>query len=78
MAVRDDLREFIRSALLVDELGDDESFLATGAVDSLGIVQLMGFVEAELGVPVAGEDLVPANFDSLAKLDAFVQRKRAS
>jgi acyl carrier protein len=78
MTVRDDLREFIRSALLVDDLGDDDSFLETGAVDSLGIVQLMGFVEAELGVPVTEEDLVPANFDSVAKLDAFVQRKRAS
>ncbi|BDG06816.1 acyl carrier protein [Anaeromyxobacter oryzae] len=78
MAVRDSLREFIRSWLLVDDLPDDASFLASGAVDSLGLVQLVAFVETELGVRVAEEDLVPANFDSVASIDTYVQRKRAA
>ncbi len=78
MAVRDSVREFIRCWLLVDELEDDASFLATGAVDSLGIAQLVAFVETELGVPIAEEDLVPANFDSVASIEAYVHRKRVA
>ena len=77
MTVRERLREFIRASFLVDELGDDESFLATGVVDSLGIVQLVSFVEVELGTPIPSEELVPANFDSVARLSAYVERKRA-
>ena len=74
MLVQEQLRQFIRDSFLVDDFSDEESFLASGIIDSLGIVQLVSFVESEFGVKVPDTDLVPANFDSVAKLAAYVQR----
>jgi acyl carrier protein len=76
MLVRDQLRQFIRDSFLVDEFGDDESFLGSGLLDSLGIVQLVSFVESRFGVSVPDVDLVPENFDSVSKLAAYVDRRR--
>lgn len=73
--IRDQIRRFVRDSFLVDEFGDDDSFLGSGLIDSLGILQLVSFVEAQYSIVVADTDLVPANFDSVSKLAAYVQRR---
>jgi len=75
MDVRDQIRQFIRDSFLVDDFGDEDSFLGTGLIDSLGIVQLVSFVESQYGVKVPDTDLLPENFDSVAKLAAYVGRR---
>jgi acyl carrier protein len=55
---------------------DASSFLDRGIIDSTGVLELVAFVESEYGVAVADEDIVPANFDSIDALAAFVGRKR--
>ncbi len=75
MAVRDDIKQFIRDSFLVDDVADDESFLASGIIDSLGVVQLVSFVESRYGLKVPDTDLVPENFDSVSKLVAYVDRR---
>jgi acyl carrier protein len=78
MQVRERVRSFIRDSFLVDDFTDDDSFLQTGIIDSLGVMQLVTFVEAEFSVRVADSDLVPENFDSVERVSAFVQRKLAA
>ena len=75
MKVRERTRRFIRESFLVDEFSDEQSFLETGLIDSLGVAQLVAFVEAEFGVKVGEADLVPENFDSVARVSAFVQAR---
>jgi len=75
MNSREQIRRFIRDSFLVDEFGDEDSFLGTGLIDSLGIVQLVSFVETEFGLKVPDTDLLPENFDSVAQLAAYVERK---
>ena len=70
MRVQDRVRQFIKDTFLVDEVGDDDSFLANGIIDSLGVMQLVTFIESEYGVGVADTDLVPENFDSVARVAA--------
>jgi acyl carrier protein len=76
MRVQDRVRQFIKDTFLVDEVGDDDSFLANGIIDSLGVMQLVTFIESEYGVGVADTDLVPENFDSVARVAAYVERLR--
>ncbi len=78
MDVRDRVRNFIKDAFLVDEFKDDESFLASGIIDSLGVMQLVAFVESEFSIRVADVELVPQNFDSVERISAFVARKLAA
>lgn len=74
--LRQRLRGFIQDSFFVDEVANDTSFLATGIVDSLGILQIVAFVESELGARVPDLDLVPANFDSIDQIAAYVERRR--
>jgi acyl carrier protein len=76
MPVQDRVMQFIKDTFLIDEVASDESFLASGILDSLGIMQLVAFVESELGVKVPEADLVPENFDSVARVAAYIERMR--
>ena len=78
MLVRERVRRFIKDSFLVDDFTDDESFLASGIIDSLGVMQLVNFIESEFSVRVADPDLVPENFDSVERVSAFVERKLAA
>ena len=74
------LREFVAKNFYVADtssFGDATSLLEHGVIDSTGVLELVSFVEAEYGIAVADEDIVPANFDSIAALAGFVARKRA-
>jgi acyl carrier protein len=76
MLVQDRVIQFIKDTFLVDDVPVDESFLSSGIIDSLGIMQLVAFVESELGIKVPEADLVPENFDSVARITAFIERMR--
>lgn len=75
------LRKFILDTFLFTDdasaLGNDDSFLDRGIIDSTGVLELVMFLEDELGIEVADEELVPENLDSIHRLDAFVTRKRS-
>lgn len=78
MHIEDRVRQFILKNLYFAEdssLDDDASFLETGVVDSMGVMELVAFVQTEWGVTVEPEEIVVENFDSIRKLAAFVRRK---
>ncbi len=57
-------------------LGPDESLLDRGIVDSTGMLEIIMFIEDELGVQVADEEMIPENLDSVNRIAAFVSRKK--
>ncbi len=75
------LRGFIAENLLFSEQGfpypDDVSLLRERIIDSLGVVELAAFVGQRFGVRVEQTEVRPENFDSIAKLAAFVRRKQS-
>jgi acyl carrier protein len=77
MTVRDRVRSFICDSFMVDGFADDESFLGSGIIDSLGVMQLVSFIETEFSVKVQDADLVPEHFDSVERVAAFIERKLA-
>ena len=74
--VRDRIRSFISENFFIEGFADDASFLRESILDSLGMLELVGFLEREFQLRVAETELVPANLDSLARVAAFVERKR--
>jgi len=74
------IREFIASNLLYSTDGfhyaDDVSLLREGIIDSLGVVELVSFLQTRFGLKVEQQEVRPENFDSVAKLAAFVRRKQ--
>lgn len=73
------LRTYIARNILFSEADypypDDVSFLETGVVDSLGVMELVMFVEERFGIEVRDRDVVPANFDSISYLSAFIRSR---
>lgn len=65
----------ITGGLEAGSLAHDEDLLAADLIDSLGITELVGFLESKFGVVVADEDLTPDNFRSVDSIAAFVARK---
>ena len=51
------------------------SLLESGIVDSIGVLEIVTFIEQEFPVQVSDEDLVPENFGSIAAIVSFVQRR---
>ncbi|MBK7046913.1 MAG: acyl carrier protein [bacterium] len=81
MELRDLVRDFIIRNFLfgdADRLsGDSVSLLESGIMDSLGVMELVAFIEAELGLSVPDADLIPQNLDSVDNLVAYVGRRRS-
>ncbi|NYF99019.1 acyl carrier protein [Janibacter cremeus] len=75
------VRQFILTNFLFGDAskmpGDSDSLLASGILDSTGVLELVEFLEGDLGVPVADHETIPANLDSMESVTAFVTRKQA-
>jgi acyl carrier protein len=53
----------------------EEKWLENGMLDSLGILDLVHFLEGEFSICISDEDLLPENFQSLKAVVVFVQSK---
>jgi len=51
------------------------ALLEKGILDSLGILDVVGFLETEFSMIVSDDELVPENFQSLSALSVFVLKK---
>ncbi len=58
-------------------LGLDDSFLARGLIDSTGMLEVLLFLEESFGIKVADHEMVPENLDSVNRIAAFIERKKA-
>lgn len=77
MSVALEVENFIVTEVLpgrgMDSVAHDDDLLEV--VDSLGIVELIAFLEEKYRIKVGDDDLDPANFGSVDKIVAFVERK---
>jgi acyl carrier protein len=54
---------------------DDDSLLAQGIIDSMGVVELLLFVEREFGVTLNEEEITDENFGTLGAISRYVANK---
>ncbi len=54
---------------------DDSPLLDSGIIDSLGVLDLVLFIEEEFKIVVSDEDLLPKNFETIACMAVFVLNK---
>ncbi len=81
-----DTREAVRNYIIENFLfgdaeplrGDDISLLDEGIMDSVGVMELVAFLEQDFGLAVEDDELVPENLDSISNLVGFITRKQAA
>lgn len=77
--LKSEIKEFIVENFLFgeggDTLSDSQSLVEAGLIDSLGVAELVAFIESRYGVVAADDELIPDNFDSIERVAAFVEKK---
>jgi acyl carrier protein len=80
--IRERVRRFLEENFLYMrpnfELGDDDRLLERGVVDSMGVAEMVTFIEDEFGIKTSDEDISEANLGSLRAIGRFVSQKRAT
>ncbi len=61
----------------IESIAHDQDLLAEGIIDSLGITELIAFLEQRYAIKVDDDDIDAENFRSIDGIAAFVARKRA-
>ena len=78
--IESDVRQFLADNFILDDdsaLGADDSLTETGVLDSMGVLELITFVEERYGITVPDEDTLPENLDSIARIVGYVERRLA-
>jgi acyl carrier protein len=55
-------------------VADGDNLLESGIIDSLGVLELVTFMQQEFSVTVDDEDLTPENFQNIERMARFVAR----
>ena len=58
--------------------GRDSSLFQSGVLDSFTLVDFVTLLESECNIKIDDADLRPGNFDTIAKVEAFVERAKAA
>jgi acyl carrier protein len=77
-------REALRKLILEDylftddesALSDEMSFLNEGILDSMGILEIIMFLEEQFQIAVDEVEMIPENLDSIENLLRYIGRKR--
>lgn len=76
------ISDFITKSLLNGKegvnIGPDDSLLLSGLVDSLGIMQLVKYVEEANGIKIAPGEITLKNFKTINSIVQFVERKQSN
>jgi acyl carrier protein len=75
----DRVRAYVRENFLYMRpdwpLGDDAPLLGSGVVDSIGVVELVEYLEREFGVRIPDEDITERHLGTLRAIAGFVVGK---
>jgi acyl carrier protein len=58
-------------------LSEDTPLLEAGIVDSLGMLEIVVFIDRELRMQLGDGDLTPENFGSISNIARFLESKAA-
>jgi len=73
------LKEFVKQkfpSARRRELSNQEALLENGIIDSLGVLDLVSFMEEAFAIAILDDELLPENFQTIEQLTAFVEKKR--
>jgi acyl carrier protein len=81
-SVAERVRRFIIDDLgwdgAADELTDDLPLIRAGALDSIGILTLVQFLESNYRIIIDDDEIVSVHLGSLASIERLVQSKKSS
>jgi len=75
--IKDKVRIYIHEKVYAekDKVKDDTLIFQEGFIDSMGFMDIITFMESELGISTSDADLLEENFESIDAISGFVMSK---
>jgi acyl carrier protein len=81
MTMGGELVSFIQSEIVGSDRGitvdANTKLIDGGLIDSMGLMQIIAFVEERTGVRVPDDDVMPENFQTVASMERLIARLRS-
>lgn len=81
-AIESDVRRFISENFPLStsgfELSGSDSLLEVGAIDSVGVLELIEYLESSYGFEIPDEDVLPKNLDSIDAIALYVSARAST
>jgi acyl carrier protein len=77
--VTDQIRNFIGQKFPLArrrKVHDGDNLLESGVIDSLGILEIVTFLNESFSLAVEDDDLIPENFQSIRSIASFVKQRQ--
>ena len=72
------IREFVYKTFPLarkKQVKDSDSLLESGIVDSMGVVEIVSFLESELKIVLNDDEMVAEHFESIEKIASFADSR---
>ena len=76
--ISDRIRDFISSELMFEDgsaILSDDTPLLSGVIDSLGLMQLISFIEEEFDVAIDDAEVTASNFRTVGDIQRLIEQK---
>ena len=79
-SLKREVRQFLTTRLHrnVEGVDDSASLLEAGVIDSMAVLELVGYIEQQYGITVSDDDMMPENFDTIEAIAAFIGSRRGT
>lgn len=58
-------------------IGDDDSLLGKGIIDSMGVIEVITFIQQEFSITIDDDDITEENLGTLSAIARYVVGKQA-
>jgi acyl carrier protein len=79
MTTRARLIAFIKDSLARGsnvEIAEDTRLIDRGLIDSIGLMELVAFIEGDTGIRIPDDEVYPENFQTIENVEAMIERLR--
>jgi len=76
-SIHDELVGFLKTKAFLDdtvELKAGDSLTEAGVIDSIGVLQLVDFIEEKYRIKILEEDITQEHFDTLGGIEKLIQK----
>ena len=76
--ISDRIRDFVSSELMFEDSSaalSDDTPLLSGVIDSLGLMQLISFIEEEFDVAIDDAEVTATNFRTVGDIQRLIEQK---
>jgi len=73
----EELATFIEQNVVGDgrtRIGETTELIEEGIIDSMGLMQIVTYIESQTGLRVSDDDVTPENFETVAAIGQLVER----